>query len=181
MPRSRTLAIALVALVAACADDQLPDAVFDNTEDTFTLGALTETPVSVPSAFSVLDDIVVRTDQSASFDFAYVRSGGRSYLVPLDALGLGARSANPGLLASTQAYETIVDPPTEGYVTADSVEVSVGSVLIARSRLCSFLGVPQYAKLEVTAIDGASATLTFRAITNVNCGYRSLAPGLPSD
>lgn len=181
MPSSRLLAALALIATAACADDQLPDAVFDNTEDSFVLGSLTSTPVAVPSAFSVLDDAVVRTDQTASFDFAYVRVGSRSLLVPLDALGLGGRSANPGLLRSTQLFENITDPPTEGYVTTDSLEVAVGDVLVARSRLCSFLGVPQYAKLQVTAIDPAAETLTFRAITNVNCGYRSLAPGLPSD
>lgn len=181
MPSSRRLLLALLVGAVACADDQLPDAVFDNTEDTYTLGALTDTPVSVPSAFSVLDDALVRTDQSGAFDFAYVRANGRSYLVPLDAFGLGGRSANPGLLRAELPYANIVDPPTEGYTTTDSVEVAVGDVLIARSRVCAFLGVPQYAKLEVTAIDPAAATLTFRALVNINCGYRSLLPGRPSD
>lgn len=181
MQSLRPLLVAAVLGLAACADDQLPDAVFDNNEDVFTLGALNGTPVSIPSAFSIPDDIVVRTDQTSAFDFAYVRDGTRSLLVPLDALGLGGRTSNPGLQRATTGYDNITDPPSDGYITTDSLAVAVGDVIIARSRPACYLGVPHYAKLQVQAIDANAGTLTFRAVANVNCGYRSLAPGIPSD
>jgi hypothetical protein len=73
----------------------------------------------------------------------------------------------------------MVDPPNDGYITSDSLEVAVGDVLVARSRVACYLGVPQYAKLQVKSINAAAGTLTFDAVANVNCGYRSLALGLP--
>jgi hypothetical protein len=173
-----TLAIA-VLLLAACADDDLPEPNFQNAVETFTIGSLTSTPVTVPSAYSVPDNQVVRTDQSTSFDFAYVRADGRDLLVPLDALGLGGRTSNPGLQLSSLSFDLTVDPPTDGYITSDSVEVEVGDVVVARSRVACYLGVPQYAKLQVKSINPAAGTLTFDAVANVNCGYRSLALGLP--
>jgi hypothetical protein len=166
-------------VLPACADDDLPEPTFENAVTSFTLGSLHATPVVLPSAFSIPDNRLVRTDQSPSFDFVYLRAGDRDLLVPLDALGLGSRTSNPGLQLSTLSFDLLVDPPSDGYVTTDSLEVSVGDVIVARSRVACYLGVPQYAKLQVTAIDPGAGTLTFDAVANVNCGYRSLALGLP--
>src|SRR5690349_19878980 len=146
MTSRRTLLAVAVVLLAACADDDLPEPNFQNAVETFTLGSLTSTPVTIPSAFSIPDNQVVRTDQSNSFDFAYVRVDNRDLLVPLDALGLGGRTSNPGLQQSAQGFDVVVDPPTDGYLTSDSLEVEVGDVIIARSRVACYLGVPQYAK-----------------------------------
>lgn len=176
--RLSLLAVVAFALVA-CADDDLPDAIYDNTVETFTIGSLLDTPVAVPSAFSIPENRVVRTDQSPGFDFAYVQVGSRHLLVPLDALGLGSRTTNPGLLHSGLSFDLLVDPPSDGYITTDSVAIAVGDVVVARSRVACYLGVPQYAKLLVKAIDDVAKTVTFDAVANINCGYRSLALGLP--
>lgn len=181
MTRSRPLALLALAVVAACGDTQLPDAVFVNSVDTITLGSLTAGPVHVPAAYSIPDDRVVRTDQSSAFDFAYLREDGRRLLVPLAALGLGSRSSNPGLLQSGAAFDALVEPPNDGYRTEDSLAVDVGDVVVARSRIACFLGVPQYAKLQVLSFDDAAATVTLRVVANVNCGYRSLALGIPEE
>ena len=175
----RTALAAAILLLPACADDELPEPNFQNAVETFTLGSLTSTPVVVPSAYSIPDNQVVRTDQSTGFDFAYVRVNDRDLLVPLGALGLGGRSSNPGMQFATLSFDALVDPPSDGYLTSDSLEVSVGDVIVARSRVACFLGVPQYAKLQVKSINATARTLTFDAVANVNCGYRSLALGLP--
>lgn len=179
MTSCRTILAAALLVLPACADDELPEPNFQNAVETFTVGSLTATPVTIPSAYSIPDNQVVRTDQSASFDFAYVRVGERDLLVPLDALGLGSRTSNPGVQASALSFDALVDPPTDGYVTTDSLDVAVGDVIVARSRVACYLGVPQYAKLQIKSINPAAGTLTFDAVANVNCGYRSLALGLP--
>lgn len=181
MPGRRTLAIAAFVALAACSDTQLPDAVFVNTVDTLTVGSLAGLPVHVPAAYSIPDDRVVRTDQSSAFDFAYLARGGQRLLVPLAAVGLGARTSNPGVQASGLGFDALVTPPNDGYLTDDSLAVNVGDVIVARSRIACFLGVPQYAKLQVLSFDDAAGTMTFRVVANVNCGYRSLALGLPED
>lgn len=176
----RSLLAVAVVVLSACASDELSEPSYENAISTFTLGSLNSTPVVMPSAFSVSDNRVVRTDQSSSFDFAYLHLDGRHLLVPLDAIGLGSRNANPGLQLATQSFDLVVDPPSDGYLTTDSLEVHVGDVIVARSRIaCTSLGVPQYAKLLITGISSGESALTFDAVANVNCGYRSLALGLP--
>jgi hypothetical protein len=44
---------------------------------------------------------------------------------------------------------------------------------------CASLGVPLYGKLELLDIDTLAQTLTFRIVTNQNCGYRGLRLGIP--
>lgn len=166
-------------VVAACGDNLFP-ASFENFEEEVELGALIGTAPPIPSAYSIADARTVRTDLSASFDFAYViNAQGKNFLVPIDALGLGSSSSNPGLLKSTEAFASITSAPSNGYITSDSIEVAVGDVLVGRSRVSCFLGVPQYAKIEVLAFDAAAKTIRLKVLANINCGYRSLAPGVP--
>ena len=61
--------------------------------------------------------------------------------------------------------------------------VSAGTVAIVRSRPtnCLFgVTVSLYAKLLVVAIDPTARRIDFRIMVDQNCGYRGLAPGLPS-
>jgi hypothetical protein len=181
MTMERALLTFAVVGLAACSDLNLPDAVFPNVVDTLTLSSIIDTPVNEPSAYSIPDRRLVRTDLTSSFDFAYIRDGSRNLLVPLDGFDLGGRSSNPGLQASTLDFGAIVDPPNNGYATTDSLALAVGDVVIARSRVACFLGVPQYAKLEVLSFDATRRTMTFRVVANTNCGYRSLALGIPRE
>ncbi len=179
--RSLPLGLALALASAGCSDNLLPDAFFANRVDTVTLGALIGTPVSVPSAYSIPDGRVVRTDQSTSFDLVYLVSGGRPLLASLGAIGLGSSSADPGIQKSALSFDALVNPPTSGYLTKDSLPISVGDVIVARSRICYGYGVPQYAKLEVLELNPAQGTVKLKVMPNLNCGYRSLAPGIPED
>jgi hypothetical protein len=180
-----TLAIAL--LVAACGQDaQLAPASVPNVVDTIVLGALKSSPISVPSAYSVADGNAVRTDLTSAFDFAYdVDSTGRHVFLTLEVLRLSnTQGAGPGLQFSPVPFNEILDAPTNGWITADTIVVDSGSVLTLRSRIvCAGLGVPLYGKLEVLSIDDTPGdrTITFAALANENCGYKSLTPGLPRD
>jgi hypothetical protein len=56
--------------------------------------------------------------------------------------------------------------------------VSAGERFMVRSRvICTALGVPQYAKLEILTLDNKS--VTFQVLVDRNCGYKGLEPGLP--
>lgn len=173
------LAIFAVAS-AACSDTELPDAIFPNIVDTLNISSLEGTPVSEPSAYSIPDRRLVRTDISASFDFAYLFNGNDHMLIPLDGLGIGGRSSNPGIQKSSLDFDLIADPPADGYQTTDSLAIEIGDVIIARSRIACIFGVPQYAKLEILSFDESARVMNFRVVSNTNCGYRSLAPGLPT-
>lgn len=177
----RLASLLLVGALAACDDNVLPAAAFENQVDTVTLASLVGTPIGTPSAFAIPDGQPVRTDVSAAFDFAYLVTGQRRLLLPVEATGLQSGGGSAGLQKTTQAFEAIGNPPTQGYLTTDSIAVAVGDVLIGRSRVACYLGVPQYARLRILSFNDAARTVTFEVVANINCGYRSLALGLPEE
>ncbi len=180
-----SLALAFAGLAAACGNpNDLANATITNVETSVTLYALTGTPIATPSAYSLTAPATVRIDQGAAFDFAFnIDPAGQPVLLPLFVLGLGVTTGtNAGFIKSDQTFESILDAPRNGYATADTVHIAVGDVYVARSRVvCSTLGVPQYGKIQITAInlDPAVRTVTFRVLTDNNCGYSGLEPGLP--
>lgn len=189
MRRNRYLAaLPLAAALAACGGDtDLAPASIPNVVDTVTLGALTSSPIAVPSAYSVADGNAVRTDLTATFDFAYeVDSAGRHLFLTTEVLGLhtGASGTGPGLLPRSSSFEALTTAPINGYITTDTVVVDSGAVFALRSRIaCTGLGVPLYGKLQVLSISDAPGNnqITFQALSNENCGYKSLVPGLPKE
>jgi hypothetical protein len=184
LPRlMRTSRICFAFLIAAACDDSsgLPDATLTNVERTETLYAVVGTPISTPSAYAIEGSRRVRTDLSIDFDFAYnLESDGSHVFVPRAALGIEPdQSVNPGFQPRTEAFEAIREAPSNGYITDRPVPIAIGERYIVRSRVTCTLGVPKYAKLEVVSFDDGARTVTFRVLTNDNCGFRGLLPGLP--
>lgn len=166
----------------ACSDSNaLPDATVANVERSDTLWALVGTPVSTPSGYSVEGNRRVRTDLSVDFDFAYnVETSGEHILLPRAALGIDtATAAKPGFLLRNESFEAITTAPSNGYITDVPVPIAVGQRYVVRSRVTCQLGVPKYAKMEILSFDETLRILSFRILTNDNCGFRSLEPGLP--
>jgi hypothetical protein len=185
MPRIRSLVLLLaLATLAACSDsDNLPDPTSKNIVDTVTVGSLTDTPVTTPSGFAVSATTAVRTDLDPGFDFAYDIEGpaetGRKVVLPRAALGItSGGTAEPGVMRREQAFDDIDAAPSNGYVTDSAVPVALGERYIVRSRVvCTNIGVPLYAKVEIIGFEDNS--LVLKRLKNVNCGYRDLEPGLP--
>jgi len=175
------LAVATTA-IAACTGSQLPEATLTNAVDTVTLGALAGAPLQTPAAFDITTGFPVRTDQTSSFDFVYTFDGqGRHVLVPLQALGLGSNNtANPGLQIVPETFAGITSAPQNGYDSADTLVIHVGDVIAARSRVACYLSVPQYAKFQILAFDDSAKTMQMQTLSDTNCGYRGLAPGIPT-
>jgi hypothetical protein len=175
--------ILLVAAAVACSDDNaLPDPTTTNVERTDTLYALEGTPVGTPSGYALEGSRRVRTDISIDFDFAYnIEPDGRHVFVPRATLGIDSTaSVNPGLQALPETFEGITTAPSNGYVTDQIVPIAIGDRYAVRGRVtCLSVGVPKYAKLEILSFDDASRIVTFRILTNDNCGFKGLEPGLP--
>lgn len=185
---TRLLSLLVVAVAAAaCGDDvNLAPASIPNVVDTFTIGSLTSSPVSVPSAYSVADGNVVRTDLTSAFDFAYdVDASGAHVLLSLEVMRLvNTNGSGPGAQFTSKPFDQISQAPSNGWITGDTIHVDSGTVLLLRSRIiCGGLGVPLYGKMEVLSIDDTpgNQTMRFQALSNENCGYKSLLPGLPRD
>ena len=178
----RPLFFALLLAATACSDSTgLPDASLTNAERTDTLYALIGTPVSTPSGYALEGSRRVRTDLSVNFDFAYnVQSDGSHVFLPRAALGIDpTATVNPGFLARTETFEAIKVAPSNGYVTDRAIPIALGDRFVVRSRITCDIGVPKYAKLEVVTIDDVAKLVAFRVLTDDNCGFKGLEPGLP--
>jgi hypothetical protein len=183
--RSFLLLVLAGGLAAACGNPLgLPGAFILNRTDTVSLYALSGTPVSQPSGYSIGARQAVRTEQAPSFDFAFdIDTAGRALLLPTAALKLGRQS---GTQLSAQQFDSILIAPTGNYNLDSARVVNVNSVVIAHSSpvTCTF-GVTAfyYAKLHVLAIDTTSGPkgrrIDFEILSDINCGYRGLQAGLP--
>jgi hypothetical protein len=172
----------LLASVACSDDDGLSDPTFSNVVRSDTVYALLGTPVTTPSAYAIEGNRRVRTDVSTDFDFAYnIEPDGRRVFVPRAALGIQTTATvNPGLQLRSESFDAITVAPGNGYITDRAVPIVAGERYVVRGRVtCLTLGLPKYAKLEVVSFDDAARTVAFRILTNDNCGFRGLEPGLP--
>ena len=180
--------LTVAPVLAACGDvgtGLLPASV-PNRTDTVSVYAVTGTPVTTPSGYWIFARQVVRTDQSSVFDFAFdIDSLGRGLLLPTGALRLGRAS---GAQISGADFDSVRIAPSSGYKVDSAVVLTVNSVAVLHSRAvqCSFDYQPNhnyFAKLHVLAIDTTSGPngrrIDLEILTNINCGYRGLEPGLP--
>ncbi|HLZ44543.1 MAG TPA: hypothetical protein VKQ05_02600 [Gemmatimonadales bacterium] len=179
-------AIACAAVAVGCGNPLgLPGAYITNRTDTISLYALSGTPVYLPSGYSIATRSAVRTEQSIPFDFAFdIDSIGEAVLYPTGALKLGTQS---GLQISAQDFDSLLIAPTTSYKQDTALVVTNNSVVVAHSGTvtCSFgILAYYYAKLHVLAIDTTTGPngrrIDFEILTDVNCGYRGLNSGLPS-
>jgi hypothetical protein len=175
-------AMLILALVAACGEPfGLGRPSFENRVDTLKLYALNGTPVSTPSAYVLQFRQPVRTDQNASFDFAFdIDAADRPLLLTTGALRLGQGS---GVQTSTVEFDSLKFAPDGGYELDSAVVVEATTVALIRSRstLCTN-GITSafFAKLRVIEIDLTDRSMQFEILVDQNCGFRGLEPGLPS-
>jgi hypothetical protein len=177
-------AILATAVLLACSDaNSIPAATATNAVDTVVVYAISGTEVFRPSGYAMTQRNAVRLDNTTSADFGYDRTpDGRDVILPGRMLGHpGASGVDPGLQHTDLAFDSITVAETNNYKTLDTVAVAVGDVLYLRSRIPAncFLGVPAYGKVEVLGFDAVNRTLRFRVLANLNCGYKSLQPGIP--
>jgi hypothetical protein len=173
----------LAAVLLACSDpNQLPAAIHSNTEDTVLVYSIGGTPVYQPSGYALTELRAVRLDLTTAADIAYdITPEGRHVLLPGRLVGQPGTAVDPGLLATEIPFDSIKIAEVNGYLTLDTVAVAVGDVFYLRGRIAQgcYLGLPTYAKLQILALDDTKRTVAFRILGNINCGYRSLEPGLP--
>jgi hypothetical protein len=190
MVPNRRLILALLMVSAplalACSDpNELAPPGDKNFVDTLSLYALSGTPVQSPSGYSVLDG-PVRTDRTTSFEFAYdiavVGTDTTRNFLPQAVLDLQVNNqVNPGLQRRAESFDQIIEAPSNGYITNDSLAVDSGQVYIVRSRLVCGIGVSLYSKIEILKFVDSTRTVDLKVLANTNCGYKRLQPGFPSE
>jgi hypothetical protein len=173
--------VAALSVTAACGTSSgLPSAIIENFVDTVSLYALDGTPLPAPSGFNVSINQVLRTDRSASFDFAFnITPAGQAVLLPTGALGLGRSS---GIQIQHSGFDAVTVAPTSAYVDTTAVAIDSGTVAVVHSRAatCSIgIVVFYYGKIQVLAIDTVARRVDLQVMVDQNCGYRGLEPGIP--
>lgn len=188
MTRATTVAALLAfAVVGACSDpNAIPLAGIDNVVTTDTIWSIERGTLQQPTAYSLNRSSTVRTwEVGTDFEFLLsFDSSNTARFIPLGGLGLAASgSVKPGLRRGSASviFDSMVKAPLNGYLTVDSLVLAEGDRFYVRTAVntCSLYGVPLYAKVEVVDIDTALANVTFKVLSDQNCGYRGLRPGKP--
>ena len=183
--------LALVALfgtalaASACGDLNKTKAQYLNSNLSFTVHALSGSPLSYPSGLSFTSQAVTRVDGGFAFDIAFdISSTGKVIFYPVRLVG-----SNPGgdvavgLQPMTGAYENILEAPKSGYNTDSVTVVSVGQTVLSQTNatFCAGTFTPySYAKTVIDSIRPNTRELFGRTTINQNCGFRSLVIGYPT-
>lgn len=175
---------AVAVLVSACGDPYALTASYGNVEAAFSAYAMSGTPISYPSAFSIAAQAVSRPDGGLEFDFAFdMNAAGQIVLIPVKLVALNpSGDRTVGIQRRTGTYAGISEAPVDGY-TIDSVTVvKVGEPVIVevQSSACVYAATPMiYGKMVIDSVRASERRLFGRTIVNQNCGFRSFALGFP--
>ncbi|HEX7122043.1 MAG TPA: hypothetical protein VF178_06690 [Gemmatimonadaceae bacterium] len=186
----RLLGVLLTAgavFVAACDDPFAPRASTAVRSDTFSIFALSGTPVNVPTAFNVLFFTPVRVEPTYGFDFAFdIDDQGRVLLIPVSRMGgVVTTGRRVGFQRPSVPFDEVTRAPAAGYHIDSTFVLGPREPVIVEliSDACPFGVVSQfiYSKIEVLAIFPTDRRLTFRITYDPNCGFRSFLPGIPAN
>jgi hypothetical protein len=171
----------VVAALAACGEPVRIRAQFETVTDTITVFALTGTPVIAPAALSTVRHEAVRIETTRDFDIVVdIDQAGRAVLYPVQLVG--GSPGNTGIQTSTESFEAILEAPRTGYVRDTAATLVVGDVVIIEAEpvFCRASLQPTiYSKLVLDEIDLATRSIRVRMVVDPNCGFRSLADGIP--
>lgn len=174
-----------LALAAGCDDPFKVKAQFENLSQPFTVHALSGSPLAFATALNLTVKSVTRVDGAFAFDVAFdLNAQGDIVLLPVNVVGQSpAGSRRVGIARTGLAYESVTEAPRTGYVV-DSVTVvrkGEAAVVQAQESACALSLAPYlHAKIVIDSIEMGTRTMYGRALINQNCGFRSLAPGLPA-
>jgi hypothetical protein len=178
-------AVAAAAVAAACSGTTDLVARFDNLTYQPALYALNGTPIGAPTAINTVFAATVRPDATFDFDVAFdLDAQGRAIIYSQRRLGHPAGGG--GRQVSMQPVDDVFDAvnraPESRWVPDSLLTVGVGEVVVVRvvASICQFdLSPYVFSKLVVDSIDVPGRRLWVSALTNPNCGFRSLEPGRP--
>lgn len=188
-----TAALFVVGAAAACDSTTGVNAIYPTYAlDSQTVYTINGSHASAPTALSMFGGVVgsslVPAGASFSFDIAFdIDPDGRAVLLPARAVAGGLSGPHSvGLQVVNDGFESLTSAPSSGYTLDSALVVDVGDVVAIQSHdfnVCtSIYQSPEiYGKLTVREIDPAARTLLLRFTVDPNCGYRSLAPGVPKD
>lgn len=185
IPALAAVAAGIVA-ASSCGDPTAVKAQFETASDTVEVFALSGTPATLPSAIRTRTLSVVRVGGDFNFDIAWdVGAAGEAVVHTVRAVASEQVPARRvGLQLSDSPFDAIVEAPVSGYKYDSSLVVPMGKVLLVDSfdPSCpsfSILGQNIRAKIQLDSVVVSRRALYMRILSNPNCGFRDLVPGLP--
>jgi hypothetical protein len=182
--------LSTVGGLSACRDPIELEATQEVWTDTLSVYALTGTPAGYPSALSLNARQVLPVTGFGGFDIAFDIDAQNRVLVHAArrVVTLGNAVPQVGLQVVPGTFESVTAAPATGYKVDSTLVVSEGDVVVLEAvhnldnDQCTFALSPNlYAKISIDTVFLASRTIKFRFGFDPNCGYRSFAPGIPTD
>jgi hypothetical protein len=185
-------AIAGLALATGCKDTSILQASLPVATDTLVAYGLSGTPASLPSGLAVIYRATVRVDGTAAFDVAFdFDSLGQVVVSPVRLL-VNQLSGSPAVgiqTLFTTPFDNIKSAPGGYYRPDTAIVVKPGqpfALLTNRttpSDACVYDPSPTiYAKVVIDSVKPETTRAIYlRMVSDPNCGYKSFAPGLPSN
>jgi hypothetical protein len=176
--------------LGACRDPIEIEATEQVWTDTLSVYALTGTPPGYPNTLSITARQVFPVTGFGGFDIAFDIDESNRVLVHAArrVITLGQAVPQVGLQIVPGTFESITAAPVSGYKVDSTLVANEGDVIVLEavhnldSDLCTFALSPNlYAKISIDTVFLASRTIKFRFGYDPNCGYRSFAPGIPTD
>jgi hypothetical protein len=179
------LALAVFAAAAACSGTTDLVARFDNLAYQPALYALNGSPIGAPTAVNTVFAATVRPDATFDFDVAFdLDAQGRAIVYAQRRLGhpAGGAGRQVALQPVDEQFDALERAPETQWVVDSLLTVEVGDVFVVRvvASICQFdLSPYVFSKIVVDSVDVPNRRLWASALTNPNCGFRSLQPGRP--
>ena len=183
--------LSTVAGLGACRDPIELQATEPTVTDTLTVYALSGTPPGYPNALSLITRTPIAVSGFGGFDIAFDIDESNRILIHAArrVVSVGAQVPQVGLQIVPGTFESITSAPVGGYKVDSTIVASVGDVIVfeavhntGEGDICTFALNPNlYAKISIDSVFLATRTIVFRFGYDPNCGYRSFAPGIPTD
>jgi hypothetical protein len=188
MPRHSTLLLAAAAVtVAACGALGAPKAQFTTLGNNAVIFALNGGPAGTPAGIAFITASAANVDANFSFNVALdIDSVGNIVIYPARRVANGLTAPlSVGLQKVSGIFDDYTEAKKSGYTYDSTLVVPVGqtvAVNVLDNSTCTAysLGSSYYAKFVVDSINASLRAMYTRIVSDPNCGYVSLGPGVPT-
>ncbi len=178
---------AAVVLCGACGALKPPKAQFSTMSSSPIVFALNGGPPATPAGIDFLTAAAARVDANFYFNVALdIDSAGNIVIYPARRVANGLSSAiSVGLQPVPGSFADYLQARKSGYTFDSTLVVPVGQVVavnVLDATTCTVysLGSSYFAKFVVDSIDLAHRAMYTEVVSDPNCGYVSLGPGIPT-
>jgi hypothetical protein len=175
--------------LGACRDPLELEAIRETAVDTLSVFAMSGTPPGYPNALTITARQTVPISSFGGFDVAFdIDASNRAVIhAARRVISSGGFVPTVGLQIVPGTFESVLEAPRTGYKVDSTVVALAGDVIVLEAQhngggdLCTFTISPNvYAKISIDSIFPSTRTIWFRLGTDLNCGFRSFAPGIPT-